>query len=265
MQPSPDVLLAFQVVGAPTKLNGGTGRAWAAAGAVLKPVDDELEAAWIADLALRVGQRGFRLARPIRAVDGRVVVDGWCAWTRIEGRHQEDRWADVLGAGAAFHRAVAAEERPPFISRKSNRWRVADRVAWGELPLDGYEETAHVARLAAARRPIDVPSQLIHGDLAGNVLFADPLPPGIIDLSLYWRPAGYAAALVVGEAITWEDASSDLLGVLEPMVEWRQLLVRAALFHVIVSELARREDPTRRDAAEHYVPLVDLVLSLANR
>jgi len=37
------------------------------------------------------------------------------------------------------------------------------------------------------------PSQLIHSDLGGNVLFHDQLPPAIIDFSAYWRPVGWGA------------------------------------------------------------------------
>ncbi len=36
--------------------------------------------------------------------------------------------------------------------------------------------------LLAALEPVPAPSQLMHGDLTGNVLFHDALPPLIIDL-----------------------------------------------------------------------------------
>jgi hypothetical protein len=34
------------------------------------------------------------------------------------------------------------------------------------------------------RQPFDIPSQLVRGDLVGNVLFAEGLPSGNIDVSL---------------------------------------------------------------------------------
>ena len=37
----------------------------------------------------------------------------------------------------------------------------------------------------------------MHGDLTGNVLFAEGLPPAILDLSLYFRPPGFATAVVL--------------------------------------------------------------------
>jgi prepilin-type processing-associated H-X9-DG protein len=44
--------------------------------------------------------------------------------------------------------------------------------------------------LLAALRPVDLPDQFIHADLAGNVLFADGVPPAVIDFSPLERPAG---------------------------------------------------------------------------
>ena len=41
---------------------------------------------------------------------------------------------------------------------------------------------------------------MIHADLTGNVLFADGLPPLVLDLSPLWRPAVAAAAIVVADA-----------------------------------------------------------------
>jgi Ser/Thr protein kinase RdoA (MazF antagonist) len=58
-----------------------------------------------------------------------------------------------------------------------------------------------VARLLAARRPAGAPSQLIHGDLTRNVLFADEQPPADIDFSPYWRPKAFASAIVAVDAV----------------------------------------------------------------
>lgn len=261
--PPPVVLHAFGATEEPTPFSFGRGHTWAAGGVVLKPVDDVEEASWIADLASRVEQRGFRLARPVSAADGRWVVDGWSAWTRLAGEHSTARWAEMLDAAAAFHSAVAVETKLEFIERRADRWRIADRIAWGELPVGDLGQVRHVERLLRAWRPIDLPSQLIHGDLVGNVLFAEDLPPAIIDLSLYWRPPGYSAALVVGDAIAWEGASRSVLDLICRFEEWPQLLLRAVVFRVVVSELAKRAEPWRADITHEYDEIVDLAVSLA--
>lgn len=262
--PSAEVLRQFGLTEAPTRFSFGRGRTWAAGTVVLKATDDVDEASWIADLASRVEQRGFRLARPIAGRDGGWIVDGWSAWSRAAGEHSTTRWPEMLDAARAFHAAVAAESKPEFIERRADRWRIADRIAWGELPVDDLAQVRHVERLVRAWRPVDLPRQLIHGDLVGNVLFADGLPPAIIDLSLYWRPPGYSAALVAGDAIAWEGADRSVLDLIRHFEEWPQLLLRAVIFRVAVSELAKRAEPWRADLTREYDEIVDLAVSLAS-
>jgi uncharacterized protein (TIGR02569 family) len=260
--PSVGVLREFGIDKTPVEFAIGHGRTWAAGDVVLKSVDDESEAQWIAELAARIEQRGFRMARPIPSRAGRWIVDGWSAWTRVGGEHSTTRWPELLAAANAFHAAVARVEKPEFIDRRVDRWRIADRVAWGEAPADDLAGVTHVDRLLAARRPLDLPRQLIHGDLVGNVLFAYGLSPAIIDLSLYWRPVGYSAALVAGDALTWESASPDILRLIDQFAHWEQLLLRAVLFRIVVNELARRAEPWRADLSDEYRRAVDLVLAV---
>ena len=61
-------------------------------------------------------------------------------------------------------------------------------------------------RLHAALRPVTAPSQLIHGDLSGNVLFHAELPSAIIDFAACWRPVAFVSAIVVADALVWEGA-----------------------------------------------------------
>ncbi|CAN5640810.1 hypothetical protein BH23CHL6_BH23CHL6_08590 [soil metagenome] len=206
------VVAAFGGLGSPVPLSGGEGRSWRAGGIVLKLVGatvDELE--WQAAVLGSVQSRHIRLAPPLRTADGKWVVDGWCAAPFMAGTHAQGRWADVIRAGEALHAALATHPRPTFLDRRTDRWAVADRVAWEELTVERFSGTAHVARLAAARQPLQDPAQLIHGDLTGNVLFAPDLPPAIIDFSVYWRPRPFASAIVVADAIVWEGADRSVL------------------------------------------------------
>jgi uncharacterized protein (TIGR02569 family) len=203
--------------------------------AVLKPLDvGEDELAWRAATLERVVCDGFRLARQLRAADGSLVVDGWTATTFVSGRHEPGRWADIIAAGERFHAALAPLRHPAFIDRRTNPWAVADRVAWGEERRD---DAPHVARLTAALRPVHAPPQIIHGDLTGNVLFDDPLPPAIIDFSPYWRPTPYAAAIVVADALTWEGADETLLDAVAHIDDFPQYLLRALLFRIVTDAI----------------------------
>jgi len=87
------------------------------------------------------------------------------------------------------------------------------------------------ARLRGALEPLG-PSQIVHGDLAGNVLFNPGSAPAIIDVSPYWRPTAYADGVVIADALCWHDAAGSLLeqaGVSVPAV------ARALLFRVLTT------------------------------
>jgi uncharacterized protein (TIGR02569 family) len=233
--PPAEVLAAFGASASDTiPLAGGTGRSWLAGDLVLKPVEDETAAAWVAGLLARIGEDGFRVARPVATSDGRWTVSGWTASRRVEGAHAP-RWAEVIGAGEAFHRAVRHEPRPTFLDARGDPWATGDRAAWEEIPIDrSLGPIEGIGRLAAARRPLaGMRDQLIHGDLSENVLFAEGIDPAVIDLSPYWRPTGFASAIVIADALLWRDAGPEVLGAAQNVDPLGQLLIRALIFRLV--------------------------------
>ncbi len=227
----------------PSALSGGRGLAWRVDDLVFKPSDlapDEL--AWQADVLATVHATDFRLSIPQRAAGGEFVVDGWTAWSYLSGEHRAGRWTEVIDVGDRFHRALAGVARPAFIAARTDPWAIGDRVAWGEVPIDPYLGTPDVARLAALRRPVDARSQLIHGDLTGNVLFADDLPPAVIDLSPYWRPTAFATAIVVADALVWEGADESLLDSVADVDDIDQMLIRALIYRLVAAVEGGFED-----------------------
>lgn len=158
------------MVGAPVILPGGERRCIRVGDAVLKPVDDIVEATWSADLLARVIEDGFRVARPLRSHDGSWVVDGWSAMAFVDGHAgPAGRWEELLAAGRAFHHALRQETRPTFLGHRSHRWAVADRVAWGEAsvePVRSVQPLLHdlMGRLGPV---VEEAPQLVHGDVSG--------------------------------------------------------------------------------------------------
>lgn len=216
--PGPDVLDAFRLVGRPVPLPGGTGHSVRVGDAVLKPTGPDQEfAEWLADVMATVREDGFRVARPLRARTHAWSHAGWSATRFVPGTEPDHagapRWLDTIAAGRAFHRAVAGIRRPALLDRRSDWWALGDRVAWRErepevVPAlrEPYESLS-----ASAGPPPSEPPQLVHGDLTGNVLYAPGLPPAVIDFSPYWRPPTFAEAIVVGDALLWHGAGTDLL------------------------------------------------------
>jgi uncharacterized protein (TIGR02569 family) len=246
------------------RLGGGQETSWRSGALVLKPLDmPAAELAWQAEALGALVCDGFRITRPIRTPDGSLVVDGWCAWEALEGRHEEGRWAEIIAVGDRFHAALDETPRPAFLDERTDRWATRDRVAWGELPAASFAHVKHVPRLVAAMRPLEAVSRLVHGDLTGNVLFADGLPPAVIDFVPYWRPQAYSSAIVVADALVWEGADESVLAAVAHVEEFPQYLLRALVFRAVTDRLFRADEPVRPDESDPYLPAVELACRIA--
>ncbi|WP_274558125.1 aminoglycoside phosphotransferase [Streptomyces spiramyceticus] len=264
--PAPAVLDAFGVKGSAVPLVGGQGRSVLIGGFVFKPAegpDNEVE--WAASLFEELAScSGFRVPLPLRAADGRSVVDGWTASEFLTGQPgPQGHWTGVLSAGRAFHTALRELPRPDFLDRQVHPWAVADRVAWGEQAIDVIDDLATpFSTLLELRRPVKQDAaQLIHGDLTGNVLFAVDQAPVVIDFSPYWRPPVFAEAIVVADGLLWFDLPSDLLTAGSGHPDWLQMLVRALIFRLVAhSESAGPLGRAQLGEPDRYVRAADVVV-----
>jgi uncharacterized protein (TIGR02569 family) len=265
-EPPPAVIAAFGAAGArPVPLGGGQGTSWIAGDVVLKPAElDREELEWQAQIYAQIRWAGFRLARPRLAADGSLCVDGWCATEYVTGKHEERRWEEIIAVGERFHAALRAIPRPSFLDQRSDPWAISDRVAWGEMPASEFPHVRHLPQLVCALRPVSAPSQLIHGDLTGNVLFDARLPPAIIDLSPYWRPTAYASAIVIADALVWEGAGRHVLGAVSRIDDFGQFLIRALIFRSVTDWILREEELGDSAAEDDpWAPAVHLACQLA--
>jgi hypothetical protein len=234
-RPPAHVLEAFGVSGEPELLPGGTGRSWHAGSLVLKPLDRAPhEIGWQAEVFSSIQEDEFRVAYPHPE-----IVDGWTASEYVAGTHEEGRWREIIAVGERFHAALAHVPRPDaIIDPRTDPWAVGDRVAWGESEFPELDD------VLALLEPVDAPSQLIHGDLTGNVLFHDELPPAVIDFAPYWRPVEFASAIVVSDALCWHGAPDDLANEVD-----RQYLLRALVYRAVTSRRFGVEDVPEIDLA----------------
>ena len=262
MRPGSAVLASFGASADPVSLPGGQGTAWRAGQAVLKPAGDPRAARWTADLYRDLAARrdpGFRVPRPLGTAAGDWVAQdpqggAWVAWQWLPGEPASwagvsPSWPRLIVASRAFHAALAGRPAPPWLGRDGSPWTVGDQVAWGERDPGSVLATApgslggQLRSLLAALRPVRLPSQLIHGDLGGNVLFADGEPPAVIDFSPYWRPAGLALAVAAVDALTWSGADPAILDELAGEPELDQLLAHAHVYRLVTEVVFRRGDP----------------------
>jgi uncharacterized protein (TIGR02569 family) len=234
MAPPDSVLAAFGAKAAASPVGGGQGRGFRAGDVFLKPVElTEEEASWTADVTSGLEQRGFQVASPIRGSNHRWVVDGWCAWEWFDGRHEAARWDEKLAACRDFHRALRGVPAPSFFGTRVDPWAIADRMCWGEIPISCSPETVVVVdRLMPFLEDCADESQVIHGDIAGNLLFGSDGPPCVIDFAPYFRPPAFAEGVMVVDAVTWEGAPASLLEVVS-----RPMVARGALRRVLEHDL----------------------------
>jgi len=236
--PSLDVRRAFGAVGSATRFAQGQGTTYRIGDLVLKPTLDAREAEWTGSVLNDIVEDGFRVARPIRSAEGTWVCQGWTAWERVGGAPTKDQWDAVITAGRNFHRALCDLAKPEFMHERTHQWAVGDRVAFGEQTVPIREPIAgQVGRLRSHLGGLELPEQVIHADLTQNVLIDGDDVPAIIDFSPYFRPTGYATAVIVVDAIVWLGAPLSLLNEIEPAESQIELLARALIFRLVASAL----------------------------
>ena len=263
-RPPGHVLAAFGVKnGDPEPLDGTWEGGWRCGEIVLSLIADHPRAAWSAKVREGLFVDGLRLARPVRSTDGRYVVSGWRADTFVSG-YPEPRHDEVVSAGIRLHEATATMERPRFLTQapvppwtEVDVFTVADHAAWEERPLhalppgaptipdggDREQSVGLITQLAGLRKLTKSPSQLVHGDLYGTVLFTGSAAPGITDITPYWRPAPWAAGVAVVDALSWGEADDGLIERWDILPEWPQMLLRALIFRLGVHALHPRSTP----------------------
>jgi uncharacterized protein (TIGR02569 family) len=267
-QPPQEVLDAFELKEKPSRLEGGEGRAYASGDVVLKPIALPDEAVWIAQTLSQVAEHGFRVERPVKTIKGDWLFENWSAWQRVEGDHDnQGRWGEVLRVTEAFHCSLEQLPRPDFLDVRDTQWDAGDRAAWGEDEGRVSDPIGPmVEELRAKLGPVDLPNQVIHGDMPRNVLFAEGLPPAVIDFSPYYRPAGFASAIVVVDALTWYGANESILRLVKHIPEIHQLLLRATIYRLFTTATASAGNTDRlKREVEANRPTIDLLDDFARR
>jgi uncharacterized protein (TIGR02569 family) len=255
------VLAAFGLTEPAVRLAGGQGETWCSGAVVLKRADRE--SVWRANVLAGLPEsKDFRVPRPVRATSGEWVAFGWEASELLAGATDVRRQDDILVAATAFHEAVAGLPRPDFVDTRHDPWADGDRVAWREQSIGGSPAYVELTGpLVAAWRPVDLAAQVVHGDLPGNVMFADGLPPAIIDWPVYWRPPAWAAAVAVADALCWYSADPGLAARWSHLPEWGQMLVRALIYRMTTDELAGGAGTWTDARRAAYAPVTELALS----
>ncbi|WP_028848942.1 TIGR02569 family protein [Thermocrispum agreste] len=237
------------------------GSGWRGDGVVLRPATDSVEAVWAARALGSIVLPDVRIARPSRATDGRAIVGGWMAYRLAAGSGDEvaeerPSVEEIVLVSVKLHQALINVPRPDFIDKRTDVLARADRVAWGEeeVELDEANGGRWFEILAGAARETKLPNQVVHGSLFRSVRLAGDRVPTVFDFRPYYRPAEWATALVVVDAVVANAAGATLIQQWSHLPDWRQMLLRATMFrlaaHALDPESAGEEtlDGLRRAA-----------------
>jgi hypothetical protein len=175
----------------------------------------------------------------------------------------------VLPAIDAFHANLASVPRPRMLAERDSPYDRADRAAWGRLPRSiSPLLSPYIDALRRVRKPlrlVELGSQLIHGDLnPDNILVVPNEPPTLIDLAAYWRPAGFAPA-VLAYWIGAYRGDADVLARFTAIPKFDQLLVRAALRSVLIWHEFEQLGRSLDGADEEFATTVDVVVHWVER
>src|SRR5207249_310164 len=107
-------------------------------------------------------------------------------------------------------------------------------------------------------------SQVVHGDVAGNVIVAPALPPAFIDISPGWRPAMSVDAQIVVEAVAWHRGAPALVEEAAGAVDGVAAVARACAFRLLCAMCAVAEgfgatEETQAHEAASFARVLDLV------
>lgn len=141
---------------------------------------------------------------------------------------------DLVVLSVKLHQALADLPRPEFLGRRDDVLARADRVTWGEekADLDAARGGRWFGLLAGSVRPVPLRDQVVHADMYSSVRFDDDGSATVVHFRPFCRPAEWATALVVVDAVTAGSAGAELIVRWSHLAYWRQMLLRATMFRI---------------------------------
>jgi uncharacterized protein (TIGR02569 family) len=218
----------------PVLLQGGRGQTYRVGNIVIKPTINHFETEEMAHILFQLPHSNeVRFPKPVQSIQGNWVEDGFEAWSWLEGKEEDGRYADKIKICDAFSKLFVGVNKPKFIDAKTDSWAMADRVGWDEITAEYEPEFQKMIDVIRSKlKPVTLEQQIIHGDIVGNIIFNEKEGPAVIDVTLYWRPADYAKALLVLEAICWENADVSTYQLIKDVEHLEYLMYRAALVKI---------------------------------
>ncbi|MCD7034811.1 hypothetical protein LRR81_11200 [Metabacillus sp. GX 13764] len=259
---SKGVLHSFNLSGEIIPLKGGQNTSVRVNNAVLKPVENALHSELLFTIIHSINPVGYRLYRPIKSNKGTFVSEGWSCTAFEQGQEVNGYIKEKLYVSRLFHHDLAAIKFKGILE-SDNPWSMAHRIAWqiNELPEEVHPEAREIINnlLKKVHLKEQYHRQIVHSDLAGNILFDVVLPPLIIDFSPTIAPVEYAEAILVCDCIAWQDCP---ISEIDLLPEMREMFIRAVIFRLSAQAILSSEDwNSFNEQYKLFEPIIDYVES----
>lgn len=259
-----EIIDLFGLKGAIKKLSGGQGESIRVGNYVLKPVT-EIEKYTFTGQVLETlpDSINLKIAKPVRSKEGNFTEKGYGATQYLEGTFLKGHIYQKTAACQTLNQLLKSVRQPPEWHSWSSPWQLANQVAWQEtiLPADTHPESRKIIeQIQSGYETLYLSNQLIHSDLAGNILFNETMPV-IIDFSPEFRPAIYAEVLTITDSIAWHNENPESLWQTKHPVETViQLALRAVVFRLTVNVFFKPQNSELfKTELKNFLPVLNLL------
>lgn len=232
-----EILEVFGINGKIEKLSGGQGQSVRIGDFIVKPIDEITKYSWISEVLETISMQSLTIAKPIRSKNGNFVENGYGVTEYIAGDFFSGRIEEKIKACRILNQLLESVNQPEDWTHWSSPWQWANQIAWEEADLPENTDSRSkeiIESIKAEYKPIYLSKQLIHSDLAGNILF-NRTTPVIIDFSPEFRPSSYAEVLLITDSIAWHQEQVESLWIAQyPKALIIQLALRAIVFRLAV-------------------------------
>lgn len=259
-----DILNAFNLSGEITSLNGGQNTSVRVNDAVLKPAGENVQLCeWAFNILNKINPHGYRLSKPIISSNGTFIYKDWCCTRYEPGEHRDGSIKQKLEVSRLFHHDLAGID---FINlpKADDPWSISQRIAWQKenLPENMAKGVYKILEelISKVKLKENYEVQIIHSDLAGNILFDKARKPLIIDFSPTIAPVEYAEAILVCDCIAWQRSPVSEIELICDSKFDIEMILRAVLFRLSVAAIfAGNNLDIFMKEYQHFKPITDYI------
>ena len=217
------------------RLTGGQNESLKAGNLVLKPVHEPEKYLWLSECLNQIDFGDLHVAVPIKSSEGNYIENAIGATRYFDAQFFPDRLEEKLKTCRRLNSIICRIAKPPDFDSWENPWTKAQHLAWSHSCISEKELPAEIKVLLSMRTPLEMSNQLVHVDLAGNILFDKNDDPVVIDFTPGFYPKEYAEVLLLIDSMAWYGAPIEEFNLLDLNEDLQQqLILRAVIFRLSV-------------------------------